>query len=69
MAFKILTSQHPFINDYNGESSSGGWDASTVSTESDADANDVLWICDSKTNAPEDLKDFIRHFVPANLMK
>ena len=69
LAFKILTSQHPFINDYNGESSSGGWDASTVSTESDADANDVLWLCDSKTNAPEDLKDFIRHFVPANLMK
>lgn len=70
LAFKVLTSQHPFINDYNDQSSSGGWDDNTESNiESDTDANDVSWLCDKNTNIPNDLLDFIKHFVPANLMK
>jgi len=70
LAFKLLTSTHPFINDYNDQnSSSGGWDATTVASASNADANDVVWVCSKESNAPDELIQYISHFVPANLMK
>ena len=70
LAFKILTANHPFINDYNSESDSDGWDASETpnNNQSDIDANDVTWLCDKNSNAPSDIINFIKRSVPHNLM-
>ena len=69
LAFKILTSNHPFVNEFTEESSSEGWDASVPTDIVDVDANDVTWLCDDKSNLSEEMRDYIKHFVPDNLLK
>lgn len=66
LAFRMLTSQNPFNIDYNDDSSSEGWDASTTSNSTE-NITSEKWVFD--TNLDEEKKVYFYHFIDSNLLE
>ena len=68
LAFRVLTFRNPFEVNYEEESSSNGWDASTNSNNSgdSISNNNIPWLFEN--GVTEDLKAYFNHFLTKELL-
>lgn len=69
LAFKVLTARNPFEVNYNDESSSDGWDASTTSlSQEDAiSSNNIPWLFEN--GITDELRQFFNHFLTKEMFE
>jgi len=68
LAFRVLTFRNPFEVNYEEESSSDGWDAST-NTNNSGDAisnNNIPWLFEN--GVTDELKEYFNHFLTKELL-
>lgn len=68
LAFKVLTFRNPFEVNYEDNSSSGGWDASTNTTESvdSISSNNIPWLFENGVTS--ELSVYFKHFLTKKLL-